>query len=114
MSIAEKLANADKTLIKTKEKIRAMIAEYESKPEGNELKEKVINLLRSTNIHGLNRLIDSLSEKDEYGMCFWNQPGSIKHHNNKLGGLLVHSYQTYEKLKLICQNTPNCTISEQS
>ena len=66
-----------------------------------EMKEEVLNLLRSTEREGIEDLIEALEE-----MGFFTAPASANHHLNVEGGLLEHSLNTckaalaiYEGLK---------------
>jgi 23S rRNA maturation-related 3'-5' exoribonuclease YhaM len=57
------------------------------------MKEKIIELLTSTNRTGVNALIDWLIEKG-----FFTSPGSTRFHGCYTGGLAQHSFNVYELL----------------
>ena len=59
------------------------------------MKEKFINLLKSTNREGIDNLIDWLENKTD----FFTAPASTKYHLAKEEGLLEHSLNVYEELK---------------
>lgn len=58
------------------------------------MKEKFIELLKSTNRDGIDNLINFLEKTD-----FFKSPASTKFHNNFEGGLLAHSLNVYDALK---------------
>lgn len=58
------------------------------------MKNKFIELLRSTNRAGIEDLINFLEKTD-----FFTAPASIKFHNSFEGGLLTHSLNVYTALK---------------
>jgi hypothetical protein len=54
------------------------------------MKDKIIKILKSTNIHNIDNLINNLTE------CgYFTAPGSTKYHGNYEGGLADHSYNVY-------------------
>ncbi len=55
------------------------------------LKEKFISLLRSTNREGMENLLEFLEKSD-----FYKAPASTRYHGNYEGGLLEHSMKVYE------------------
>lgn len=73
------------------------------------MREKFIELLKSTNREGMDNLIDFLNKSD-----FFTAPASTRFHGNYAGGLLEHSLKVYEifddKIKKIGFNTPDETI----
>ena len=58
------------------------------------MKEEFIELLKSTNREGIEKLIDFLNKSD-----FFTAPASTKFHGNCEGGLLEHSLKVYEIFK---------------
>lgn len=58
------------------------------------MKEKFIELLKSTNREGIENLINFLEKTD-----FYTAPASTKFHNSFEGGLLSHSLNVYTALK---------------
>ncbi len=58
------------------------------------MKEKFIELLRSTKREGIDELINFLEKTD-----FFTAPASTKFHNSFEGGLLAHSMNVYSALK---------------
>ena len=70
------------------------------------MKEKFIELLRSTNRDGIENLIDFLDRTD-----FFTAPASTRFHNSFEGGLLAHSLNVYTALKkLVGSEWPEDTI----
>ena len=70
------------------------------------MKEKFIELLRSTNRGGIENLIDFLDRTD-----FFTAPASTRFHNSFEGGLLAHSLNVYTALKkLVGSEWPEDTI----
>ena len=65
-----------------------------SDEEMNSNKEKIINLLRSTNRPGMDNLIKWMESSD-----FFTAPASTKYHLHCKGGLAQHSINVYERLK---------------
>lgn len=63
------------------------------------MKEKFIELLRSTNRDGIENLINFLEKTD-----FFTAPASTKFHNSFEGGLLSHSLNVYTALKKLVGN----------
>lgn len=64
-----------------------------------ELKEKYIELLKSTNREGIEELIDFLENKSD----FFKAPASTRFHGDHEGGLLEHSLKVYELLSEKCK-----------
>ncbi len=62
------------------------------------LKEKIIELLKSTNRNGIGNLIKYLEENK-----YFRKPASINHHSNFEGGLAHHSYKVYQSYKKLNQ-----------
>ena len=58
------------------------------------MKEKILELLKSTNREGMDKLIEYLENSD-----FFTAPASTRFHGNHEGGLAEHSYKVYEILK---------------
>ena len=58
------------------------------------MKEKIIELLKSTNREGMDSLIDFLEKSD-----FFKAPASTRFHGDHEGGLAEHSFKVYEILK---------------
>ena len=58
------------------------------------MKEEFINLLKSTNREGMEKVIDFLEKSD-----FFTAPASTRFHGSFEGGLLEHSMKVYEILK---------------
>ena len=66
------------------------------------MKEKFIELLKSTNREGMDRLLEFLEKSD-----FYKAPASTRFHGNREGGLLEHSLKVYEILE---KKVNNCSI----
>ena len=66
-----------------------------------ELKNKFIDLLRSTKRDGIDELIDFLENKSD----FFKAPASTRFHGDHEGGLLEHSLKVYEILSFKCKNS---------
>ncbi|MBP3707517.1 MAG: HD domain-containing protein [Clostridia bacterium] len=64
-----------------------------------ETKEKILELLRSTNRAGIEDLIQYLENSD-----FFMAPASTRFHGNYEGGLAEHSLNVYTALKELTQN----------
>ena len=58
------------------------------------MKEEFINILKSTNREGMDKLIEFLEGTD-----FFEAPASTRNHGAWRGGLLAHSMKVYEILK---------------
>ncbi len=58
------------------------------------MKDKIIELLKSTNREGMDKLIEFLEKSD-----FFKAPASTRYHGNYEGGLAEHSFKVYEILK---------------
>lgn len=58
------------------------------------MKEEFINLLKSTNREGIDRLLEFLEKSD-----FYTAPASTRFHGSEESGLLKHSLKVYEILK---------------
>lgn len=75
------------------------------------MKEQFIELLKSTNREGIEKLIEFLEKTD-----FFEAPASTRFHGDYKGGLLEHSMKVYEIFKekvknaSIEMNVPNDTI----
>lgn len=68
----------------------------------DELKEKYLELLRSTKREGIEELIDFLENKSD----FFKAPASTRFHGDHEGGLLEHSLKVYEILSQKCKSAP--------
>lgn len=64
------------------------------------MKEEFLNLLKSTNREGMEKLIEFIEKTD-----FFKAPASTKYHGNYEGGLLEHSMKVYEILKEKVKNS---------
>ena len=58
------------------------------------MKEEFLNLLKSVNREGIDKLVDFIDKTD-----FYTAPASTKYHNCFEGGLLQHSLNVYKALK---------------
>jgi len=58
------------------------------------MKQKIIELLKSTNREGMDNLIEFLEKSD-----FFKAPASTRYHGDHEGGLAEHSFKVYEILK---------------
>ena len=58
------------------------------------MKEEIINLLKSTNREGMDKVIEFMEKSD-----FFTAPASTKFHGAYEGGLAEHSFKVYEILK---------------
>lgn len=58
------------------------------------MKDQIIELLKSTNREGMDKLIEFLENSD-----FFKAPASTRFHGNIEGGLAKHSFKVYEILK---------------
>lgn len=58
------------------------------------MKDKIIELLKSTNREGMDNLIEFLEKSD-----FFKAPASTRFHGDHEGGLAEHSFKVYEILK---------------
>jgi 23S rRNA maturation-related 3'-5' exoribonuclease YhaM len=66
------------------------------------VKEKIIELLRSTGRDGIENLITYMEEAE-----FFTAPCSASHHLNKVGGLAEHSLNVYEFGSRLINNIPD-------
>ena len=74
------------------------------------MEEKIIELLKSTNREGIDKLITFLQKSD-----FFKAPASTRFHGSFEGGLVEHSMKVYEILKHKVQNSiMPLNISEES
>lgn len=73
------------------------------------MKDKIIELLKSTKRDGMDNLIEFLEKSD-----FFKAPASTRFHGDHEGGLAEHSYKVYEILKdkvaFLKMNIPEETI----
>ena len=58
------------------------------------MKDQIIELLKSTNREGMDKLIEFLEKSD-----FFKAPASTRYHGDHEGGLAEHSFKVYEILK---------------
>ena len=58
------------------------------------MKDQIIELLKSTNREGMDKLIEFLEKSD-----FFKAPASTRYHGSFEGGLAEHSFKVYEILK---------------
>ena len=64
------------------------------------MEEEFLNLLKSTNREGIDKLIEFIKKTD-----FFKAPASTRFHGNYEGGLLEHSMKVYEILKHKVENS---------
>ena len=69
---------------------------FESYTPKRSLKYQIDTLLYNTHRPGIEIVIDHLHQNHE---AFYNVPASVKYHNNKRGGLALHSMQVYNEAK---------------
>ena len=69
------------------------------------MKEEVINLLKSINREGMDKLIEFLEGTD-----FFDAPASTRYHGAWKGGLLAHSMKVYEILKTKTEDSDSVKI----
>ena len=73
--------------------------EIMSKEELEEQKEMILDLLRSTERDGIDKLADYLSDSTD----FFTAPTSTRFHNNFSGGLAQHCLNVYENFKSLLE-----------
>ena len=73
--------------------------EIMSKEELEEQKEMILDLLRSTERDGIDKLDDYLSDSTD----FFTAPASTRFHNNFSGGLAQHCLNVYENFKSLLE-----------
>lgn len=73
--------------------------EIMSKEELEEQKEMILDLLRSTERDGIDKLADYLSDSTD----FFSAPASTRFHNNFSGGLAQHCLNVYENFKSLLE-----------
>lgn len=73
--------------------------EIMSKEELEEQKEMILDLLRSTERDGIDKLADYLSDSTD----FFTAPASTRFHNNFSGGLAQHCLNVYENFKSLLE-----------
>ena len=73
--------------------------EIMSKEELEEQKEMILDLLRSTERDGIDKLADYLSDSTD----FFTTPASTRFHNNFSGGLAQHCLNVYENFKSLLE-----------
>ena len=73
--------------------------EIMSKDELEEQKEMILDLLRSTERDGIDKLADYLSDSTD----FFTAPASTRFHNNFSGGLAQHCLNVYENFKSLLE-----------
>lgn len=64
------------------------------------MKEEIINILKSINREGMDKVIEFLEKSD-----FFTAPASTRFHGAYEGGLAEHSYKVYEILKYKVENS---------
>lgn len=69
------------------------------------MKEEFINLLKSINREGMDKLIEFLGGTD-----FFDAPASTRYHGSWKGGLLAHSMKVYEILKTKTEDSDSVKI----
>ena len=67
--------------------------------EIEEQKEMILDLLKSTEREGIDKLADYLTESTD----FFTAPASTKFHNNFRGGLAQHCLNVYENFKSLLE-----------
>lgn len=73
--------------------------EIMSKEDLEEQKEMILDLLRSTERDGIDKLADYLSDSTD----FFTAPASTRFHNNFSGGLAQHCLNVYENFKSLLE-----------
>ena len=73
--------------------------EIMTKEELEEQKEMILDLLRSTERDGIDKLTDYLSDSTD----FFTAPASTRFHNNFSGGLAQHCLNVYENFKSLLE-----------
>ncbi len=73
--------------------------EIMTKEELEEQKEMILDLLRSTERDGIDKLADYLSDSTD----FFTAPASTRFHNNFSGGLAQHCLNVYENFKSLLE-----------
>ena len=73
--------------------------EIMTKEELEEQKEMILDLLRSTERDGIDKLADYLSDSKD----FFTAPASTRFHNNFSGGLAQHCLNVYENFKSLLE-----------
>ncbi len=73
--------------------------EIMSKEELEEQKEMILDLLRSTERDGIDKLADYLSDSTD----FFTAPATTRFHNNFRGGLAQHGLNVYENFKSLLE-----------
>ena len=73
--------------------------EIMTKEEIEEQKEMILDLLRSTERDGIDKLADYLSDSTD----FFTAPASTRFHNNFSGGLAQHCLNVYENFKSLLE-----------
>jgi len=119
--MSEKKSKADLNWEETQHQIATMLGSYAESDECLTNSKRFVELVTSIkksdvySSSGLTQLLIDLSHCKEWGLNFWNQPASTKYHGSEIGGLLKHSLNVYDRLKLIKENSNGkCTISDES
>ncbi len=79
-----------------------MIKYSQMEKEGEKMKEKFLELLKSVNREGMNKLIEFIEKSD-----FFKAPASTRYHGAYEGGLLEHSMKVYE---ILTQKVKNACV----
>lgn len=72
-------------------------------------KERFLELCKSVNREGMDKLLDWLETSD-----FYFAPASTKNHGAYSGGLVEHSLNVYDELKRLLSVYPEIKVSEDS
>ncbi len=79
-----------------------MIKYSQMEKEGEKMKEKFLELLKSVNREGMDKLIEFIEKSD-----FFKAPASTRYHGAYEGGLLEHSMKVYE---ILTQKVKNACV----
>lgn len=113
--MSEKKSKSDLNYEETCRQIATMIGSYDESDTRLNMEQKFIELAISTKRKGIEELLVDLSKKKDWGLSFWNQPASIKHHGSEMGGLLRHCLEVYNEFKIIKQYSGDrCKVSDES
>jgi HD superfamily phosphohydrolase YqeK len=113
--MSEKKSKTDMNWEETQKQIATMIGNYDESDECLTMKNKFIQLVRSTNRPGIEMLLTELDSRKEWNLNFWNQPASTKYHGSEVGGLLRHSLNVWNQLTLIKEQSGiHCDIADDS
>jgi HD superfamily phosphohydrolase YqeK len=113
--MSEKKSKTELNWEETQKQIATMIGSYDDSDECLTMKKKFIALVKSTNRSGIDKLLEELEKRKEWGLNFWNQPASTKFHGSEVGGLLRHSLNVWNQLRILKENSGDkCNIKEDS